>query len=55
MKKCPQCGRDYDTSMMFCLDDGAELLDGPASSDERATAILSEAGSAYEIATAILI
>ncbi len=30
MKKCPQCGRDYDNTMMFCLDDGAELLYGPA-------------------------
>lgn len=28
--------------MMFCLDDGAELLYGPASMDEPATAILSE-------------
>src|SRR6188768_287865 len=42
MKRCPQCGREYDTSMMFCLDDGAELLYGPASADEPATAILSE-------------
>src|SRR5687768_12454757 len=30
MKRCPQCGREYDASMMFCLDDGAELLYGPA-------------------------
>src|SRR5687768_13615120 len=30
MKQCPQCGREYDPSMMFCLDDGAELLYGPA-------------------------
>ena len=44
MKKCPQCGREYDSSMMFCLDDGAELLYGPAS-DEPATAILSDPGS----------
>ena len=43
MKRCPQCGRDYnDDSMSFCLDDGAELLFGPASMDEPATAILSE-------------
>jgi hypothetical protein len=43
MKRCPQCSREYDRSMMFCLDDGAELLYGPASagSDEPATAILS--------------
>ena len=44
MKKCPQCGREYDVGMMFCLDDGAELLYGPANGsrelDEPATAIL---------------
>ena len=39
MKKCPQCSREYDLSMMFCLDDGAELLYGPASVAEPATAI----------------
>lgn len=34
MKKCPQCGRDYnDDSMSFCLDDGSELLYGPATSE----------------------
>ena len=44
MKKCPQCGREYDNSMMFCLDDGIELLYGPASMDGPATAILSEPG-----------
>ncbi len=44
MKKCPQCGREFDLSMSFCLDDGRELLYGPASDsdalDEPATAIL---------------
>jgi len=44
MKKCPQCGRDYDVSMAFCLDDGTELLYGPANGsrelDEPATALL---------------
>jgi len=57
MKRCPECGREYDNSMMFCLDDGAELLYGPARSepgaiatgflpdDEAATAILSEPGA----------
>lgn len=49
MKRCPECGRDYnDDSLSFCLDDGSELLYGPASgsrsSAERATAILSESG-----------
>ena len=41
MKRCPECSREYDPSMMFCLDDGAELLYGPAN-DEPATAVLSE-------------
>jgi TolB-like protein/Tfp pilus assembly protein PilF len=41
MKRCPQCGREYDSSMMFCLDDGAELLYGPGSMDEPATAVIS--------------
>ncbi len=40
MKRCPQCGREYDSSMLFCLDDGAELLYGPASMKHPATAIL---------------
>ena len=39
MKRCPRCGREYDNSMMFCLDDGAELLYGPSSMEEPATAI----------------
>ena len=50
MKRCPECGRDYnDDSMSFCLDDGSGLLfgpgSGPASLDEPATAILSERGA----------
>ncbi|MBK8466405.1 MAG: PD40 domain-containing protein [Chloracidobacterium sp.] len=45
MKKCPQCGRDFnDDTMSFCLDDGSDLLFGPASGsgagDEPQTAIL---------------
>ena len=46
MKRCPECGREYDLSMSFCLDDGAELLYGPATLDEPATAILSDPGAA---------
>ena len=51
MKRCPECGREYDLSMSFCLDDGTELLYGPRSEPgavstgflhgEPATAILS--------------
>ena len=32
MKRCPECGLEYDNSLSFCLDDGAELLYGPAAS-----------------------
>lgn len=32
MKRCPECRRDYyDDSLLYCLDDGSMLLDGPAS------------------------
>src|SRR5688572_25691831 len=46
MKRCPVCGREYDNTMMFCLDDGSALLEGPgkrerqASNDEHPTAIM---------------
>ncbi|HVF47202.1 MAG TPA: transglycosylase SLT domain-containing protein [Pyrinomonadaceae bacterium] len=41
MKRCPECRRDYyDDSLLYCLDDGNALLEGPASMDEPATAIL---------------
>jgi TolB-like protein len=46
MKRCPECRRDYyDDTLLYCLDDGNALLEGPASGsgagDEPAT-ILSE-------------
>src|SRR5215210_7186712 len=64
MKRCPQCGREYDNTMMFCLDDGAELLYGPAKSeppasedgqfaDAPATAILSAPPSAASGSTSL--
>ncbi|MFL6468769.1 MAG: hypothetical protein ACJ72Z_12495, partial [Pyrinomonadaceae bacterium] len=41
MKRCPECRRDYtDETLNFCLDDGAALLDGPASADDPATALM---------------
>ncbi|MGH9948789.1 MAG: hypothetical protein ACRD6X_16570 [Pyrinomonadaceae bacterium] len=51
MKRCPQCRRDYyDDTLLYCLDDGNALLEGPASGrretgdrsleNEPATAIL---------------
>jgi hypothetical protein len=45
MKRCPECDREYDLSMSFCLDDGAELLYGPASMDEPATAVFGTTAS----------
>ena len=50
MKQCPECGREYDNTMMFCLDDGAELLYGPAVSEPPA----SVGGQFDEPQTAIL-
>ena len=40
MKRCPQCRRDYyDETLLYCLDDGTALVDGPRS-DEDVTKIL---------------
>ena len=34
MKRCPECRRDYyDDTLLYCLDDGNALLDGPATRD----------------------
>ncbi|MEQ1605886.1 MAG: hypothetical protein ABL999_13565 [Pyrinomonadaceae bacterium] len=31
MKRCPECRRDYyDDTLLYCLDDGNPLLEGPA-------------------------
>lgn len=51
MKRCPQCSREYDLTMSFCLDDGTELLYGPATTDEPATAILNSTEAPSEAAT----
>jgi pimeloyl-ACP methyl ester carboxylesterase len=41
MKRCPECRRDYfDDTLLYCLDDGTPLLEGPASSDPGSTPIL---------------
>lgn len=40
MKRCPECRRDYyDETLLYCLDDGSSLLDGPASGGAK-TAVL---------------
>src|SRR4051794_1719351 len=55
MKRCPQCRRDYfDDSLLYCLDDGTPLLDGPSSSPgpvEPQTAILEETSPPNEAPT----
>lgn len=54
MKRCPQCRRDYyDDTLLYCLDDGNALLEGPASGNEPATAILPNFESPFEPATAV--
>ena len=41
MKECPQCHRSYqDETLNYCLDDGRELLYGPAGKTDPETAIL---------------
>ncbi len=52
MKRCPECRRDYfDATLLYCLDDGNALLEGPASADEPATAILHDTEIRAEAAT----
>ena len=51
MKRCPECRRDYyDDSLIYCLDDGARLLEGPAP-DGPPTAVMPSAQSSSEAAT----
>jgi TolB-like protein/Tfp pilus assembly protein PilF len=51
MKRCPECDREYDNTMMFCLDDGAGLLYGPASMDEPPTAFIHSTAAPGEAPT----
>jgi adenylate cyclase len=42
MKRCPECRRDYyDDTLLYCLDDGTALLEGPGSGDQVPTAVYS--------------
>src|SRR4030095_683532 len=60
MKRCPECRRDYyDDSLLFCLDDGTRLLDGPSSDtrsaiSDRQSAISHKQSEISEQQTAIL-
>jgi TolB-like protein/Tfp pilus assembly protein PilF len=52
MKRCPECRRDYyDDSLLYCLDDGSALLEGPASMDEPATAVFPSGHTTEEART----
>ncbi len=52
MKRCPECRRDYyDDTLQYCLDDGNELLEGPASAGEAPTVILETTEPSGEAAT----
>jgi Predicted integral membrane protein len=53
MKRCPECRRDYlDDSLLYCLEDGTALVQGPvAQPDEPATALLHETEAPGEAAT----
>jgi TolB-like protein/Tfp pilus assembly protein PilF len=43
MKRCPECRRDYyDDSLLYCLDDGERLLEGPVSLDSPKTETFSD-------------
>ena len=47
MKRCPDCRRDYhDDTLLYCLDDGSTLLEGPGSLDD--TAILSTSSASSD-------
>ena len=53
MKRCPECRRDYyDDTLLYCLDDGNALLNGPASGKSEPPA--SAGGQFDEPQTAIL-
>src|SRR5687768_7106653 len=53
MKRCPECRRDYyDETLLYCLDDGTALLDGPGKS-ELAGSSAETSSPDHESATAI--
>ena len=53
MKRCPECRRDYyDDTLIYCLDDGNTLLEGPAHFESRA--VVGTSNTNEEPATAIL-
>src|SRR5687767_12186558 len=55
MKRCPECRRDYyDDTLLYCLDDGNALLEGPAgAADTAETALLHSTARPEESRTLI--
>src|SRR4051812_43571873 len=53
MKRCPECRRDYyDETLLYCLEDGAALVQGPMPAPvEPQTALLHETEAPSEAAT----
>jgi TolB-like protein/tetratricopeptide (TPR) repeat protein len=48
MKRCPECRRDYyDDSLLYCLDDGSALLEGPATAEPRTLTMPHLSGGSY--------
>ena len=56
MVRCPECRRDfYDDSLIFCLDDGARLLDGPVSLNEATSVLLRPIAASDQASTRVQI
>jgi hypothetical protein len=55
MKRCPECRRDYfDDTLLYCLDDGNALLEGPATASGSEQGAIAIGFPADEPQTAIL-
>src|SRR3954451_1207298 len=57
MKRCPECRRDYyDDSLLYCLDDGTRLLEGPGSGqgEKREASTILMSGEGNEMPTIAL-
>ncbi|MBP6001857.1 MAG: tetratricopeptide repeat protein [Pyrinomonadaceae bacterium] len=55
MKRCPECRRDYyDDTLLYCLDDGNALLEGPANGSQSEPGTIATGFPSDEPQTAIL-
>lgn len=49
MKRCPECRRDYyDDTLLYCLDDGNALLEGPATASSSDDVVLGDKEKTFE-------